>query len=126
MEDTGDVFVPAPAAAALPALLPSRAAAQAGGQLNIYSWPNYFSEDSLRAYAEKTGVTPNITTYDSNETLFAKLNSPAGAGFDIVIPSSSWIRQLAHKGLLQELDHSRLNHASLDQDLLDRDYDPGN
>ena len=103
-----------------------RARAATAGQLNIYSWPDYFSADTLAAYAKKTGVTPNVTTYDSNETAFAKLNSPAGAGFDIVIPSSSWIKQLADKGLLAELDHSRLNLASLDQDLLDRDYDPGN
>lgn len=103
-----------------------RANAAGTGALNVYSWPDYFSTGNLEAYAAKTGVTPNITTYDSNETLFAKLNSPAGAGFDIVIPSSSWIKQLADKGLLEELDHSKLNVASLDQDLLNRDYDPGN
>lgn len=118
----------APATAALSAAFPGafRAEAAGSGQLNVYSWPDYFSTGNLEAYAKKTGVTPNITTYDSNETMFAKLNSPAGAGFDIVIPSSSWIKQLADKGLLQELDHSKLNLASLDQDLLNRDYDPGN
>lgn len=117
----------APATAALSLAFPDAFRAKAAtGQLNVYSWPDYFSTDDLAAYAKKTGVTPNIATYDSNETLFAKLNSPAGAGFDIVIPSSSWIKQLADKGLLQELDHSRLNLASLDQDLLNRDYDPGN
>ncbi|MCX5514784.1 hypothetical protein C3941_10520 [Kaistia algarum] len=117
----------APATAALSAAFPGAFRAEAAtGALNVYSWPDYFSTDNLAAYAKKTGVTPNISTYDSNETLFAKLNSPAGAGFDIVIPSSSWIQQLAAKGLLQELDHSRLNLASLDQDLLNRDYDPGN
>ncbi|SHG63767.1 spermidine/putrescine transport system substrate-binding protein [Kaistia soli DSM 19436] len=118
----------APATAALSAAFPGsfRAEAAGSGQLNVYSWPDYFSTGNLEAYAKKSGVTPNITTYDSNETLFAKLNSPAGAGFDIVIPSSSWIKQLADKGLLQEIDHSKLNLASLDQDLLNRDYDPGN
>ncbi|SEQ93763.1 spermidine/putrescine transport system substrate-binding protein [Faunimonas pinastri] len=98
----------------------------AAGGLNIYSWPNYFSSESLAAYRKKTGVTPAISTYDSDDTLFAKLNSPAGAGFDIVVPSSSWIEQLAAKGLLEELDHGRLDFGSLDPDLLDRDYDRGN
>jgi spermidine/putrescine transport system substrate-binding protein len=116
----------APAGLALASALPGGSARAAGGELNIYSWPDYFSTANLEGYAKKSGVTPNIATYDSNETMFAKLNSPAGAGFDIVIPSSSWIRQLADKGLLQELDHSKLNLASLDQDLLNRDYDPGN
>lgn len=117
-----------PAGAALSLALPGvfQARAASAGQLNIYSWPDYFSAESLATYTKKSGVTPNIATYDSNETLFAKLNSPAGSGFDIVIPSSSWIKQLADKGLLQELDHSRLNLSSLDQNLLNRDYDPGN
>ncbi|BCP54787.1 putrescine-binding periplasmic protein [Kaistia sp. 32K] len=119
----------APAALALQSAFPGRASAAepvSGGALNVFSWPNYFSNDSLAEYARKSGVTPNITSYDSNETLFAKLNSPAGADFDLVIPSSSWIKQLADRGLLQEIDHSRLNFGSLDPSLLNRDYDPGN
>jgi len=117
----------APAAAALTSvgLRASRAKA-ATGQLNIYSWPDYFSTADLEAYAKKTGVTPNISTYDSDDTMFAKVNSPAGAGFDIVIPGSSWIKQLAAKGLLEEIDHGKLDLASLDPHLLNRDYDPGN
>lgn len=114
----------APAAAALTGGMHRSFAAT--GELNIYSWPDYFSTADLEAYAKKTGVTPNIATYDSDDTMFAKINSPAGAGFDIVIPGSSWIKQLADKGRLQEIDHSKLNLASLDPNLLDRDYDPGN
>ena len=116
----------APAAAALSSLLPSGAFAAGSGALNIYSWPDYFSADDLAAYTKKSGVTPNIATYNANEIMFAKLNSPAGAGFDIVIPSSGWIRQLAEKNLLQPLDHSRIDFGALDPSLLNRDYDPGN
>jgi spermidine/putrescine transport system substrate-binding protein len=114
----------APAAAALSQLLPT--SAWAAGALNIYSWPDYFSNDDLAAYAAKSGVTPNIATYNDNGALFSKLNSPAGAGFDIVIPSSGWIRQLAEKHLLAELDHSKIDFSALDPALLNRDYDPGN
>jgi spermidine/putrescine transport system substrate-binding protein len=114
----------APVAAAASSFLPS--AAQAAGALNIYSWPDYFAQDDLDAWAKKSGVTPNISTYNANELMFAKLNSPAGAGFDIVIPSSGWIKQLADKGLLLELDHSKIDLKALDQSLLNRDFDPGN
>jgi len=106
--------------------LPTFNRANAAGSLNIYSWPDYFSQDDLNAYAAKSGVTPNITTYNADEVLFAKLNSPAGAGFDIVIPSSGWIQQLAAKNLLQPLDHSKIDLSALDPGLLNRDYDPGN
>jgi len=69
----------APASAAISQLLPANAFA--AGALNIYSWPDYFSNDDLAAYAKKSGVTPNIATYNDNGALFSKLNSPAGAGF---------------------------------------------
>src|SRR6201985_802720 len=78
----------APAAAGLSQLLPS--GAFAAGALNIFSWPDYFSNDDPAAYAKKSGVTPNIATYNDNGALFSKLNSPAGAGFHVVIPSSGW------------------------------------
>jgi spermidine/putrescine transport system substrate-binding protein len=94
--------------------------------LNIYSWPDYFSADDLAAYTARSGIAPNIATYNANEILFAKLNSPAGVGFDIVIPSSGWIRQLADRKLIQELDHGRIDFGALDPALLNRDYDPGN
>ena len=114
----------APAAAALSQLLPTNAFA--AGALNVYSWPDYFSNDDLAAYAKKSGVTPNIATYNDDGALVSKLNSPAGAGFDIVIPSSGWIKQLAEKNLLLPLDHSKIDLSALDPSLLNRDYDPGN
>ena len=118
----------APATVAFSGVFPklSSARAASGGQLNIYSWPDYFSTDDLAAFTAKTGITPNISSYNADEILFSKLNSPAGADFDIVIPSSGWIKQLASKGLLLELDHSRIDFAALDPSLLNRDYDPGN
>ena len=113
------------AGAAAAAALPQKARA-AGGQVNIYSWPDYFSQENLDAFAKASGITPNISTYNANETMFAKLNSPAGQGFDIVIPSSGWIKQLADRGLLQELDHSKIDLSGVDPSLLNRDFDPGN
>jgi spermidine/putrescine transport system substrate-binding protein len=94
--------------------------------LNIYSWPDYFSKDDLAAYAKRYGVTPKIATYTDNNALFTKLNSASGAGYDIVVPSSSWIKQLSDHDLLEELDHDRLKLSTLDPSLLDRDYDPKN
>ena len=118
----------APAAAALALAGPGTARARSAraGQLNIYSWPDYFSTADLQAYAKAAGFTPTISTYASNEMLFTKLRSPAGVGYDLVIPSSSWIEQFANHGLLEEIDHSRLNLASLDPNLMNRVYDRNN
>jgi spermidine/putrescine transport system substrate-binding protein len=103
------------------------ASAKPTNALNIYTWPDYFSTADLKAYAQQSGVTPKISTYTDNNALFTKLNSASGAGYDVVVPSSSWIKQLSDRKLLEELDHDKLgNLAGLDQSLLNRDYDPGN
>ncbi|WP_433559084.1 polyamine ABC transporter substrate-binding protein [Pseudonocardia xinjiangensis] len=98
----------------------------AASQLDIYSWADYFAQDNLTAFTTASGITPKITTYDSNDTLSAKLNSAAGTGFDLVVPTSGWITEYASRDLVQKIDHSRLNLSTLDPSLLDRAYDPHN
>jgi spermidine/putrescine transport system substrate-binding protein len=97
-----------------------------GGTLNLYTWPDYFSTKNLSAYKQQTGTTMNISTYDSDDVLFAKLNSAGGSSFDIAIPSSSWILTLANHGLLAKLDHTRMPLQYVSPALLNKVYDPGN
>jgi spermidine/putrescine transport system substrate-binding protein len=97
-----------------------------GGTLNLYTWPDYFSTKNLSAYKQQTGTTINISTYDSNDVLFAKLNSAGGSSFDIAIPTSGWILTLANHGLLAKLDHTRIPLQYVSPALLNKVYDPGN
>ncbi|WP_210491430.1 spermidine/putrescine ABC transporter substrate-binding protein [Patulibacter sp. SYSU D01012] len=97
-----------------------------GGELNVYSWPDYFAKENLAAYRKATGTKLNVTTYADNDTLFAKLNAAGGSGYDLVIPSSGYVQQLAGRGKLEKLDHARLPLDTLDPSLLDKEYDPGN
>src|ERR1700712_3915085 len=46
-----------------------------GGELNVYTWPDYFSKQNLAAYRKATGTDLRISTYSDNDTLFAKLNA---------------------------------------------------
>ena len=98
----------------------------ATGKLNVYSWADYFSKQNLSGFKAKHGFAPKISTYDDNDTLFAKLNSSARTNYDLVVPSSGWIQVYAQKGLLEKIDHSRIPFDSLDPDLLNRSYDPHN
>ena len=97
-----------------------------GGTLNLYTWPDYFSTKNLSAYKQQTGTTINISTYDSNDVLFAKLNSAGGSSFDIAVPTSGWILTLANHGLLAKLDHTRIPLQYVSPTLLNKVYDPGN
>ena len=56
--------------------------------LNVYNWGLYISDgsdesvDILSAFTELTGIEVNYTTYDTNESLYAKLKS-GGADYDV-------------------------------------------
>ena len=51
--------------------------ASAEGQLNIYNWSDYTPPDLVEKFEQETGITVTVDTYDSNETLLAKLQSGA-------------------------------------------------
>jgi spermidine/putrescine transport system substrate-binding protein len=103
-----------------------RRAGAAATTLNVFSWPNYFSAVNLKAFKKQTGVSLNISTYEASDALFAKLNTAAGAGFDIAVPTGGWVPEMVSKGLLQKIDHSRVPFKNLDKSLLNKIYDKGN
>ena len=96
-----------------------------GGQLNLYNWGNYTSPEMIEAFTAETGITVTITDYDSNTTALAKVEA-GGSGFDLVVPTANYVPIFVEKGLLQELDHSRLsNIGNIDPRWMDVDWDPG-
>jgi spermidine/putrescine transport system substrate-binding protein len=106
---------------------PAASTAAKGGKLNIYSWPNYFSAKNLSGFKQATGTGVNVSTYQSNDAMFAKLAASGGnAGFDMAIPTSGWLSVMAAKGMLQKIDHARVPFANIDPQLLNRSSDPNN
>ena len=79
------------------------AAAQDGGQLNIYNWGNYTSPEMIEKFEEETGITVTVTDFDSNDTALTRIRA-GGHGFDIVVPSNNYVQIWVEAGLLQELD----------------------
>ena len=104
-----------------------RATADAGGQrLNVYIWDQYLPDEVIGEFTRRTGIVVTRDTYDSNETLMAKLASGV-AGYDLVVPSDYVVQPLARQKLVRELDKSRLtNVGNLDPAFLNQRFDPGN
>ncbi len=46
---------------------------QASEKLNVVSWSGYFSPEILAKFQKQTGIEVTVDSYDSNETLLAKL-----------------------------------------------------
>jgi spermidine/putrescine transport system substrate-binding protein len=97
-----------------------------GGTLNVYSWPNYFSKENLSGYTAQTGTKITVAAYESPDAAFAKLAASKGGGYDLLVPTSAWIQVMADKGLLVELDHSRVPLRYVDRAFLNKPFDPGN
>ena len=103
-------------------LLAGAAAAQ---ELNLYNWGNYTSPELLEKFTEETGIEVTVTDYDSNSTALAKIEA-GGHGFDLVVPTANYVPIYVEKGLLAELDTSRLPHfGNIDPRWVDVDWDMG-
>jgi len=88
--------------------------------LNIYNWSDYIAEDTIANFEAETGIKVTYDVFDSNEVLEAKLMA-GGTGYDIVVPSLSFLARQIKAGAFQPLDKSRLsNYGNLDSDLMAR------
>jgi len=88
--------------------------AQGAGDLYFYNWTDYTPEDMLQKFEKDTGIKVTMDTYDSNETLLAKLKSGA-TGYDLAVPSSNFVTIMISEGLLQKVDiKSMSNYKNVD------------
>lgn len=96
--------------------------------MNLYNWYDYLAPDVLKAFEARTGIVARYDTFDSLQTLEAKLLA-GRSGYDVVFPSAATLRRLGAAGVFQPLDRARLpSYRNLDARFLDRlaAYDPGN
>lgn len=98
------------------ALCAAGTTARAAGDLFIYNWTDYTSPDVVKKFEAETGIKVTLDTYDSNETLLAKLKS-GGTGYDIVVVSSDFVPIFAREGLIQKIDAPKMAGYS---NILDR------
>ncbi len=77
-----------------------------GGELHVYTWSDYISPDVKEGFERALGVSVVIDTFDSNEAMYAKLKA-GGTGYDILMPSSYQIPQMAKEGMIDRIDHAR-------------------
>ena len=95
-------------------------------ELNILTWDGYIPQDVLDKFSEENNVKINISNFDTNEEMLAKI-STGNSGYDLVI-GSDYIIDIARKqDLLEELDKSKIpNYVNLDENYISKSYDPEN
>lgn len=96
--------------------------------LNVYNWSDYIAEDTIQKFEDQTGIKVNYDVFDSNELVEAKLLT-GNSGYDVVVPSASFLKRQIQAGLFQKLDKSQIpNLANADETLMKavESADPGN
>lgn len=101
--------------------------AGAAEKIYVYNWTEYLPESVLNQFTKETGIEVVYTTYDSNETMYAKVKLLKNKGYDVVVPSTYFVSKMGREEMLLELDHSLLpNLKDLDPALLNKAYDENN
>lgn len=112
------------AAVAFAILAGAAGPATAAGELYLYNWTNYFPPDLLKKFEAETGIKVTLDTYDSNETLLAKLQA-GGTGYDVIVPSDYMVATMIEAGLLQKIDaRGMANFANLNSPFDQQWFDP--
>jgi putrescine transport system substrate-binding protein len=105
--------------------------AHRGGEqpvLHVYNWADYIGTDTIAEFERVSGIRVEYDTYDSDETLEAKMMA-GDSGYDVVSTSTDYFARQIKAGIYQPLDRSRLpNWSNLDPHALaiESVADPGN
>jgi putrescine transport system substrate-binding protein len=106
------------------------AAGGTGGakELNLYIWSDYLAPNTLANFEKQTGIKVHAAYFDSNEALETKLLA-GSSGFDIVVPTASYLERQIKAGAFLTLDKSKLpNLKNMDPQLMSKValHDPDN
>lgn len=86
--------------------------------VNVFNWSDYIAEDTLALFEKETGIKVVYDVFDSNEVLETKLLA-GHSGFDVVVPSSTFLGKQIKAGVFMKLDRSKLpNHGNMDKKIM--------
>ena len=98
---------------------------QAAGKLSIYNWFDYMPQELLDKFSNEYDVEITMDTYDSNETLLARLKAGV-TGYDLGVPSDYMVAILIKEGMLEKISANQLsNFGNMTAKWIDVYFDPG-
>ncbi|MEL7097335.1 MAG: polyamine ABC transporter substrate-binding protein [Pseudomonadota bacterium] len=104
------------------------AAAAAADEVRVYNWSDYIDEELLAKFEEETGLKLVYDVFDSNEVLETKMLA-GGSGYDVVVPTGTFLARQIQAGAFQPLDKSKLSNLENMWDVIETQtaqYDPEN
>ena len=91
--------------------------------LHIYMWADYVKPELVQQFERDNRCRVVIDTFDSNESMYAKLKAGA-TGFDIAVPSSYMVKLMQEQKMLSQIDRAMVpNLANISGDVANKIYD---
>ena len=91
--------------------------------LRVFNSGEYIDTELLTRFEKENHCKVVYETFDSNESMYTKLES--GAEYDIIIPSDYMIEKLIEEKYLQEIDWNKIkNKEAIIPELLGKEFDP--
>ncbi|MBP0483133.1 polyamine ABC transporter substrate-binding protein [Sagittula salina] len=100
----------------------------AADEVRVYNWSDYIDEALLEKFQQETGLTLVYDVFDSNELLETKMLA-GGSGYDVVVPTGTFLQRQIAAGAFQKLDKAALPNIDNMWDVIEErtaKYDPGN
>jgi len=97
-------------------------------EVHVYNWSDYIDPELLTKFEQETGYNLVYDVFDSNEVLETKLLA-GGSGYDVVVPTGSFLARQIQAGVFQKLDKDKLPNIANMWDVIAQrtaQYDPGN
>src|SRR6056297_3688177 len=103
------------------------AGAATAEEVRVYNWSDYIDDSLLEKFEAETGLDLIYDVFDSNELLETKMLA-GGSGYDVVVPSGTFLQRQITAGAFQKLDKSQLPNLDNMWDVVRERtaaYDPG-
>ena len=97
------------------------------GEVNVYMWSDYMSQDVVDKFTEETGIKVNFSYMSTSEEAAAKITSGGGEQYDLVMPCDADMTSLIEGGYLEEINLDNIpNFENLGDAYKYREFDPEN
>jgi spermidine/putrescine transport system substrate-binding protein len=80
-----------------------------GGEVKVFAWSGYVTDEMLADFEAKTGIKATRTEYGTNDELLNQLKATQGSGFDIIWPTVDRIPNYVEFELIQPIDESKVH-----------------
>lgn len=86
--------------------------------LQIFIWSDYITPEVIEKFKQENDCHIVIDTFDSNESMYAKLKLGANS-YDLIFPSNYFLDILRNQNMIQPIDRAQIpNYKNLDDNYL--------